>query len=98
MNRRAQVLEDGLSQFQPAEPLQGSRHSTRALVRLLATLLWQRNERAEERARRWCVETVGDVRRAADNVAGDRRCRDDVGRAQEVRAAGVAVARAAIAG
>ena len=64
--------------------------------------LRQRHELPEECARRWRVEPVVDVRRAARRVAGDRRGGDDVrlGRsgAEEVRAARVAVAGAAVPG
>src|SRR4051812_13218527 len=63
--------------------------------------LWKRDEAAQEVARRRSVGSVDDVCGLAERVACDGRRGDDVrlrrARAEEVRPARIAVARAAVA-
>jgi hypothetical protein len=80
--------------------LQERRWPTRAFsgsVRSSKTALRKRHVIVEEGARGLGVEAVDHVCRAAHGVAGDRDGRDDAGVAEEVGAAGVAVAGAAVA-
>src|SRR3954470_19490737 len=59
---------------------------------------WKGDVLAEERPGGLGVKAVDDIGGAADRIAGDGDGRHDVGGAEEVRAARVAVAGAAVAG